>query len=118
MNEIFEIAVVGIEVAAVLILLAGLVFSASRFLGRVVRGPERLSAYQVLRRDVGRTLIMSLELLIAADIIDTVAIDQTFTSLGILGLLVLIRTFLSFALELDESGRWPWQNRVEAKAEE
>ena len=60
----------------------------------------------------------ALEFLIAADIIYTIAVDQTFMSLGMLGLLVLIRTFLSFALELEVGGRWPCQDRGEAPADQ
>jgi uncharacterized membrane protein len=57
----------------------------------------------------GRTLLLALDLLVAADIILTVALDLSFEALGMLGLLVLIRTFLHFILELEISGRWPWQ---------
>ena len=70
---------------------------------------DSLVAFNDYRRNLGRTLLLALEFLIAADIIGTVAVEQTFTSLGQLGLLVLIRTFLSFSLELEVTGRWPWQ---------
>ena len=55
-------------------------------------------------------ILLGLEFLVAADIIRTVAIEPTFTSLGVLGLIFLIRTFLSFSLELEITGRWPWQS--------
>ena len=57
----------------------------------------------------GRAILLGLELLVAADIIGTVAITPSFESLGILALIVLIRTFLSFSLEVEIEGRWPWQ---------
>ena len=57
--------------------------------------------------DLGRAILLGLESLAAADIIGTVAVDPTFRSLGVLGLIVLIRTFLSFALEVEIQGRWP-----------
>ncbi|MDX2357655.1 DUF1622 domain-containing protein [Dietzia sp. PP-33] len=63
------------------------------------------------RRRLGRAILLGLELLVAADIIRTVAISPTFESVAVLGLIVLIRTFLSWSLELEISGRWPWQKR-------
>ncbi len=110
MKELFETAALVVEAAAVLLLLVGLTLSTGRFLYRTVRG-RGLPAYQAFRQELGRTLLLTLEFLIAADIIYTIAVNPTFTSLGILGLLVLIRTFLSFALELEVTGRWPWQRR-------
>ncbi|MEO5589352.1 MAG: DUF1622 domain-containing protein [Gemmatimonadaceae bacterium] len=66
-------------------------------------------SYNDLRADLGRAILLGLEFLVAADIIGTVAIEPTFRSLGVLALIVAIRTFLSFSLELEISGRWPWQ---------
>jgi uncharacterized membrane protein len=68
------------------------------------------------RRMLGRAILTGLELLVAADIIRTVAIDPTLESVAVLGVIVLIRTFLSFSLEVEIDGRWPWQKK--AKAEE
>lgn len=65
--------------------------------------------YETYRRRLGRSILLGLELLVAADIIRTVAVTPTFESVGVLGLIVLIRTFLSFSLELEITGRWPWQ---------
>ena len=73
-------------------------------------------AYIAYRRNLGRTLLLTLEFLIAADILETVAVDRTLTSLGILGGLVIVRTFLSFALEVELNGRWPWQGRQDTPA--
>jgi uncharacterized membrane protein len=70
---------------------------------------RRQQAYQPYRRQLGRSILLGLEFLVAADIIRTVAVAPTFTDLGVLGLIVLIRTFLSFSLELEITGRWPWQ---------
>jgi uncharacterized membrane protein len=67
--------------------------------------------YRGYRHDVGRAILLGLELLVAGDIIRTVAVSPTFRSAGVLALIVLIRTFLSMALELELSGRWPWQGR-------
>jgi hypothetical protein len=58
----------------------------------------------------GRAILLGLEFLVAADIVGTVVVDPTFENLGVLGLIVLIRTALSFALEVEINGHWPWQH--------
>ena len=65
--------------------------------------------YAVYKIRIGRSLLLGLELLVAADIVKTIALELTFTSLGLLAGLVLIRTFLSWTLVLEIEGRWPWQ---------
>lgn len=72
---------------------------------RDVVGSDRYRSY---RRRVGRAILLGLELLVAADIIRTVAVTPTFTSAGVLAIIVLIRTFLSVSLEVELDGRWPW----------
>ncbi|HET6878220.1 MAG TPA: DUF1622 domain-containing protein [Jatrophihabitans sp.] len=72
-------------------------------------GDGRADAYRTFRQMFGRTVLLSLEILIAADIVRTVAVTPTLDSVLVLGLIVLIRTFLSFSLELEITGRWPWQ---------
>lgn len=67
------------------------------------------SVYRSYRQLLGRSILLGLELLVAADIIRTVAVTPTFTSVGVLAVIVIIRTFLSFSLELEITGRWPWQ---------
>lgn len=65
--------------------------------------------YRVLREDLGRGIVLGLEFLIAGDIIRSVVVDPTVTNVVVLGLIVLIRTFLSMTLQLEVEGRWPWQ---------
>ncbi|WP_400994182.1 DUF1622 domain-containing protein [Agromyces sp. GXQ0307] len=65
--------------------------------------------YARFRRVLGRGILIGLELLVAADIIRTVAVEPTLESVGVLALIVVIRTFLSWSLEVEISGRWPWQ---------
>ncbi len=108
MSELFEYAAVGIELLAVAVLLAGLVLAALHYFASVFRGQPG-AAFDDLRRHIGRSLLLTLELLIAADVIETVTIEPTFSSLGALGILVLIRTFLSFSLSVELHGHWPWQ---------
>jgi uncharacterized membrane protein len=65
--------------------------------------------FQQIRQRLGRGILLGLEFLVAADIIHTVAVDLTFTSIATLAAILVIRTFLSFTLELELTGRWPWQ---------
>jgi len=73
------------------------------------RQPE---VYRRYRQQLGRSILLGLELLVAADIIRTVAVTPTLRSVAVLAGIVLIRTFLSFSLELEISGRWPWQKAL------
>jgi len=91
-------------VAAVVIgAVAAAVFAIRRAVLR--QGP----VYRPFRRFLGRSILLGLELLVAADIIRTVAVTPTLESVAVLAGIVLIRTFLSFSLELEITGRWPWQ---------
>lgn len=74
--------------------------------------------YQRLRQQLGRTILLGLELLVAADIIRTVAVTPTVQSVVVLAGIVLIRTFLSFSLELEITGRWPWSKTPPAAADD
>jgi uncharacterized membrane protein len=74
-----------------------------------VRGARDHEAYRELRHGLGRAILIGLEILVAADIIRTVAVRPTYESIVVLAGIVAIRTFLSFTLELEISGRWPWQ---------
>jgi hypothetical protein len=71
--------------------------------------------YEVYRRRLGRSILLGLEFLVAADIISTVAVDPTFESVGVLALIVLIRSFLSYSLELEITGRFPCKNPMPAQ---
>jgi uncharacterized membrane protein len=80
--------------------------------GMSAAGPKNTppdDRYRVFRQRLGRAILLGLELLVAADIIRTVAVTPTFTSAGVLGIIVVIRTFLSFSLEVELGGRLPWQ---------
>ncbi|MGO4146696.1 DUF1622 domain-containing protein [Paenarthrobacter sp. YAF11_1] len=78
------------------------------------QGLTPFSPYRSYRQLLGRSILLGLELLVAADIIRTVAVTPTFESVGVLAIIVLIRTFLSFSLELEITGRWPWQKEKDA----
>ena len=117
MPEFFKMTVVAFEAVGVAVLISGFVVSMVRFIKRVSRVTERHAAFRDLRRGFGHTLLLALDLLVAADIILTITIDLNFETLGMLGLLVLIRTFLHFVLELEISGHWPWQGSARAGGE-
>jgi uncharacterized membrane protein len=96
-----------IELVGVLLILGGAVVATARFFtGWVSTGFD--SAYREYRQHLGRAILLGLEFLVAGDIINTVAVDPTFRSVGVLAGIVAIRTFLSFSLEVEIEGRWPW----------
>lgn len=98
-----------IDVVGVIAIVVGVVYA---ILDAALRGVRRVSpVYTRFRRVLGRAILLGLELLVAADIIKTVAVTPTLESVAVLGVIVLIRTFLSWSLELEISGRWPWQKR-------
>ena len=79
--------------------------------GRILKKEEKDSVLQDLRQLLGRGILLGLEFLIAADIIYTVAVELTFQTVGVLAIVVLIRTFLSLTLEVEITGKWPWQDK-------
>jgi uncharacterized membrane protein len=90
----------------------GLLISFARYAGIVFTPPDGIDAYRRLRQDIGRAILLGLEVLVAADIIRTVAVTPTLTSVAVLGAIVVIRTFLSMSLQLEVEGRFPWQRAV------
>jgi uncharacterized membrane protein len=78
---------------------------------QLFRKIEAENVFRKLRQLLGRGILLGLEFLVAADIIHTVAVQLTFKTVGVLAVIVLIRTFLSFTLELEITGNWPWQPR-------
>ncbi len=118
-NEIMETVGKAVDAAGVAAIVVGAVVATLLAVGALLRrrGQGR-EVYTLYRRRLGRSILLGLELLVAADIIRTVAITPTFESVGVLALIVLIRTFLSWSLELEISGRWPWQKEPEDDAPE
>ena len=105
-----------IEIAGVVVIAAGVLIAIALSLRSVYRETDRspLSTFKV---QMGRFLLIGLELLIAADIIRTVTIDPSLEAYAELGLLVLIRTFLSWTILVEIEGRWPWQPKCEVPSE-
>ena len=103
----------GLEAAGVAIIVIGIAVSLSILIRQVARGGPAQDAFAEARKDIGRSILFGLEVLVAGDIVLTVAVTPTFTSVGVLAVIVLIRTFLSFTLEVEIEGRWPWQKHHE-----
>jgi uncharacterized membrane protein len=104
-DQIIRVVGSGIEVFGVLIIVSGIAWSTYLYLRRPMHG-EDVDAYKIR---IGRSLLLGLEVLVAADIVKTIAHELTFVSLGLLAGLVLVRTFLSWTLVLEVEGRWPWR---------
>jgi uncharacterized membrane protein len=107
--ELVEQVVIGVEVVAVAILAGGVSIVLVRGLVRLGGGRRWHEVYEGLRVGIGRALLLGLEVLIAADIIATVVLELTIANVAALGLLVLIRTFLTWSIQLETTGHWPWQ---------
>jgi uncharacterized membrane protein len=97
-----------IEIFGVFIIVAGIVWSTYL----CVHSNQPTGRYDQYKIRIGRSLLLGLEVLVAADIVKTIAIELTFTSLGLLAGLVLVRTFLSWTLVLEIEGRWPWHREL------
>ena len=105
-----ELIATFIGVVAVLIILAAVAYSTVRYIIALIRyRGGRKRDYEDYRKMLAMGLMLGLEILVAADIIETVALDNSLESVVVLGLLVLIRTFLSWSLVVETEGRWPWQ---------
>lgn len=98
-----------VELVGIVVLIAGAGLASLAFAVRLVRRRSFRDSYHELRADLGRAILLGLEFLVIADIIGTVAVEPTLQNLGVLAVIVVIRTLLSFTLELEVSGRWPWQ---------
>ncbi len=109
-TEIMDYVSRGFEVAGIAVLVVGFLSGVVRSLHAYFTGRSEAS-YGILRRYFGRSILLGLEILVAADLIRTVAVDPTWENVLVLGLIVLIRTFLSFSLEVEMDGVWPWRRR-------
>lgn len=93
-----------IDVFGVVVILLGIILATGRYVLK-----RSANAYHRYRTGLGQSLLLGLEILVAADIVKTIAVTPTPLSISVLGLLVIIRTFLSWTLTLEVEGRWPWQ---------
>jgi uncharacterized membrane protein len=105
----------GFEAVGVAVLVVGGVVALARAGLDLLRHED--DTYSRLRSFFGRTILLGLEILVAADLIRTVAVDPSFENVAALGVIVLIRTFLSFSLDVEIEGRWPWRRPAGAPAD-
>lgn len=113
-QHIVELVGRAVDAAGVAIIVVGTLLAT--ILAAIRLSRRQAGVYRGYRRRVGRSILLGLEFLVAGDIIRTVAVAPTYASVGVLAVIVGIRTFLSFSLELEITGRWPWQKPV-AEAE-
>ncbi|MDT5339636.1 MAG: hypothetical protein QOD90_5141 [Mycobacterium sp.] len=117
MGFIESVELVGkvIDGVGVAIIAIGAVVAGGIAVGRLFR--KSADTYRFFRETLGRTILLGLEFLVAADIIRTVAVTPNAQSVAVLAGIVAIRTFLSFSLELEITGMWPWQKKPRATGE-
>lgn len=109
MPQWIQMASLGIELLGVAVIVGSVAIGTLRFLLDLSR--RATGAYGAYRRLIGRSLLLGLELLVAGDVIRTVALELTPRNIGMLGALVVIRTFLSWSVVVETEGHWPWQQR-------
>jgi uncharacterized membrane protein len=102
----------GFEALGAFVLLGGLLLAVALAARTWLRGHDGRRAYEVLRRAFGGAILFGLEILVAADLVRTVAVAPTLENVAILGVIVLIRTFLSFSLEIEIEGVAPWRRAL------
>jgi len=112
-HDWIELAAQGVEALAVALMVSCILAGTMGWIVHSVRKPER--AYQRYRTVLGKTLLVGLELLVAADIINTVTFALTLTNLALLGGLVVVRTALAWTLTVEVEGRWPWQETRDSR---
>ena len=99
----------GVDVTGVAIIVVGMLVASFRFVDGWRRGAE--ASYIRYRQEIGRSILLGLEFLVAGDILRTVVVAPTMENVKVLGVIVIIRTFLSISLQVELEGRWPWQTR-------
>lgn len=108
MRQIAEVAVVGIEAVGIVVITGSAVWSMALGIRGAFSQHQHEDSFKICRKKLGRGILLGLEFLVAADIVNTVAVELSFRSVGILSIIVLVRTFLSLTLEMETTGRWPW----------
>ena len=108
-----EWAALGIEILGVVVIVAGVLrITITRGAVRFLFKLDERGAYREYKRQMGRSLMVGLDFLVAGDVVKTVALEPTLVNLAVLGLLVVVRTFLSWSLVVEIEGHWPWQSRT------
>jgi uncharacterized membrane protein len=108
-NQLVPPVVEAIELVGVAIIAIGAAVTLAQFLWRLARRENSVQAITCFRSSLGRAILAGLEFLVAADIINTVVVELSLENVASLAMIVVIRTLLSFSLEAEIEGRWPWQ---------
>ena len=116
-TQVIEDAVKGVEAVGASIMILGGLAAFLVFLRDASAVSSRAGSYRRLRLNLGRCILLGLEVLIVADIVRTIVVDPTFESVTVLGIIVVIRIVLSFALETEIDGFWPWDRARDAPGE-
>jgi uncharacterized membrane protein len=111
-NDVIEKIGMAVDGAGVVVVVVGALIAFGVAFVRLAH--READIYRQFRQRLGQTILLGLELLVAGDIVRTVATQPNLRSVAVLGGIVLIRTFLSFSLEVEITGRWPWQKRPAA----
>ena len=114
---VLEKAGLAISLFAVVVIVGGFILASVRYARRFRAGTLE-TGFQNFRIELGRALTLGLEILVLGDVIETITVEPTFQSLGFLGFLVVVRTFVSWTLSLEVEGHWPWQSPAEAEREQ
>lgn len=120
-NLAIEYVCVLIESAGTIVIVSGMAVAAYQHLARDRNTREARDPLDEARQHIGRAILLGLEFLVAADIIRTISVEPNLENVSVLAIVVLIRTFLSVALEVELTGRWPWERKkavTKAEAEE
>jgi len=108
-DEVIDDVVKGVEAAGAGIMVLGGLGAFLLYLARLRGSDDASASYDELRRNLGRCILLGLEVLIIADIVRTIIVDPTLESVAVLGIIVIIRIVLSFSLEVEIDGVWPWR---------
>jgi len=98
-----------LDLFGVLVIMGGVIISTAHFLSGIFDNANRETLYKSYRKNLGRSILLGLELLVAGDIIRSVTGVPSFTSVGVLAIIVVIRSFLGLTFEMEIEGKWPWQ---------
>ena len=116
LSQTMEQVASGVEALGIVTIVVGLAVALVQAARLQVGGDGGAGAYRAVRTVFGRSILLALEFLVAADIIRTVAVEPSLENVGVLGLIVLIRTLLSFSLEVEIDGTWPWRRAAVGRA--
>lgn len=111
--EIIELFGKFLDLIGVVVIAFGVIYVSILFVKDWINNMEmsHQRIYKVYRQNLGKVILLGLEFLVAGDIVRTVAGEPTFTSVGVLGIIVIIRTFLSITFDMEVEGHWPWQKK-------